>query len=81
MADFRRLSTRFHRAGSIGGASQFTIQPGFGCIPIAHHRSWRGFQHFRRLFNAESTEEAHLHDLHLALIDPGQLVEGVVQQR
>src|ERR1035438_6222921 len=66
ITDCSRLSTCFQRSESIGRPSrQLTIEPDLGRPPVALHGDWRDFEHFGRLFDGESTEEAHFDNLHL----------------
>src|ERR1700680_1198876 len=75
------LSSCFPCSESIAwSAAEFPIKPELGDAPVAPHRCGRHFEHFGRLFHTESAKKAHFDDLHLARIEPGQCVQGIVER-
>ena len=56
------------------------MQPRFGGPPLALYCDWRDFEYFRGLFNGQSSEESHFHDLAFALVHCRQTRERLVER-
>src|ERR1022692_2145872 len=80
-ANCSRLSSCFQRSEFIACPDgQFAVEPEFGGAPVAPDCDERYFEHFGRLFHAESAKEAHFDDLHFAWIEPPQRVHRVIER-
>lgn len=65
--------------GLARAGGHFTLQPGPRELPIPHDRFDGHLQCRRRLLDGEATEKPHLHHAALALVQPRERLECIVQ--
>src|SRR3954469_7865687 len=81
-ADWNKSSTCFQRLGSMGPSTgKLPKQPGPGQSPVPFYSDRRNLQDFGCFFHTQTSEVSHLDHLHLARIEPGQLIQGIIERR